>query len=309
MNGDDSLDAFFDDLRQPATASELAGESDAVDALVTAVMSTKGSSVHILSNSRRLRVASFVAAGIIGFGGVAAAGPAVYDTVAGSDDSKREELSEEPTESVVETTMAPEPSVPESTVASSLPANDDPEIDLAVASADEEDDEAGEVTTTVALVDDPDTDFDETTCADGNHGNTVSSIARETPRGPGKGQIVSEAAHSSCGKDGKPDDDSEDLDDDESDDHEDGKSDDHEDGESDDHEDGESDDHEDGESDDHEDGKSDDHEDDESDHESSEGGSDKSQKSNGQDHSSDDGKGKGKGKGSNGQGGGKHHDD
>ena len=50
------------------------------------------------------------------------------------------------------------------------------------------------------LVDDPTTDFDETQCAEGNHGATVSSIAKETPPGPGHGDVVSEAAHSSCGK-------------------------------------------------------------------------------------------------------------
>ena len=50
------------------------------------------------------------------------------------------------------------------------------------------------------LVDDPETEFDETQCAEGNHGATVSSIAKETPPGPGHGDEVSEAAHSSCGR-------------------------------------------------------------------------------------------------------------
>ncbi len=227
MNGDDSLDALFDELRQPATASELAGESNAVDAAVTALMSTKGTSMQILSSSRRLRVASFVAAGIIGFGGVAAAGPAVYDTVAGDNAPDTEEPAGEPSTTVVATTLAPEQSVTETTTTSSVLLNEDPETESDVDSDIDPvpvaiDVEVNEATTTVALIDDPDTKFDETTCAEGNHGQTVSSIAHETPSGPGKGQIVSEAAHSSCGKDDKHDDESDDdeSDDDESDDDE-----------------------------------------------------------------------------------------
>ena len=56
------------------------------------------------------------------------------------------------------------------------------------------------------LVDDPTTEFDETQCAEGNHGATVSSIAKETPPGPGHGDAVSIAAHSSCGKNATDDD-------------------------------------------------------------------------------------------------------
>jgi hypothetical protein len=37
-------------------------------------------------------------------------------------------------------------------------------------------------------------------CAEGNHGMTVSSVAHETPPGPGHGKAVSEAAWSTCGK-------------------------------------------------------------------------------------------------------------
>jgi hypothetical protein len=214
MNGDDSLDAFFDDLRQPATASELAGESKAVDSVVSSLISTKGTSMHILSNSRRLRVASFVAAGIIGFGGVAAAGPAVYDNVIGDDDSEIEETAEksvvEPSakqpDPEVETTLPPETTVEETTTTSSSVPDDDQDR----ASVDAEVDGT---TTTVLSVDDPDTAFNEDDCAEGNHGKTVSSVARATPSGPGKGQIVSEAAHSSCGKDDKDADSDSDLDD------------------------------------------------------------------------------------------------
>jgi hypothetical protein len=225
MNGDDPLDALFDDLRQPATPSELANESNAIDALLTTMMPPKGSSMRLLSDSRRLRVASFVAAGILGFSGAAAAGPAVYDTVTGGEEPKTEESVEEPSDTVVDTTMATETTETETTTTSSVPDNDDSVVDPVVATTDGEIDELDEVdevdevdegTTIVELVDDPDTEFDETTCAEGNHGQTVSSIAHETPSGPGKGQIVSEAAHSSCGKADKHDKESDDESDDQS---------------------------------------------------------------------------------------------
>ena len=56
-----------------------------------------------------------------------------------------------------------------------------------------------------SLVDDPATSFDETQCAPGNHGKTVSSVAQSVPPGPGHGEQVSEAAHSSCGQEAKAD--------------------------------------------------------------------------------------------------------
>ena len=62
------------------------------------------------------------------------------------------------------------------------------------------DDDTTDDTVADTLVDDPATEFDETQCAEGNHGATVSSIAKETPPGPGHGDEVSIAAHSSCGK-------------------------------------------------------------------------------------------------------------
>ena len=50
------------------------------------------------------------------------------------------------------------------------------------------------------LVDDPNTAFDETQCAEGNHGKTVSSVAKSVEPGPEHGAAVAEAAHSTCGK-------------------------------------------------------------------------------------------------------------
>jgi hypothetical protein len=213
MNGPDRLQALFDALAQPATPSELADEAQTVDVVARAISVSKGSTMQIPSNSRRLRVASFLAAGIIGFGGVAAAGPAVFDSVTGADDATSVNL--------VAPSTVPEVSLRETTVPTTKPeatTTTDPEATTttepeattsAVAAAtggvsDDEPSADGEASVT-ELVDDPDTDFDETECAPGNHGKTVSSVAQATPNGPGKGAIVSEAAQSSCGKGEKSD--------------------------------------------------------------------------------------------------------
>lgn len=47
-----------------------------------------------------------------------------------------------------------------------------------------------------------------------NHGEFVSGVARSTPSGPGKGAVVSDAAHSDCGRHGGGGDGGGDLDDD-----------------------------------------------------------------------------------------------
>jgi hypothetical protein len=51
----------------------------------------------------------------------------------------------------------------------------------------------------------PTDEGDDACAAAVNHGQYVSSIAKSTPSGPGKGAIVSEAAHSDCGKGGADD--------------------------------------------------------------------------------------------------------
>ena len=71
MNDFDDLDDLFGPLRSAATDAELAGETSHVDAMARHHRRQKG---HTMFTSRRARVATFVAAGVIGFGGVAAAG-------------------------------------------------------------------------------------------------------------------------------------------------------------------------------------------------------------------------------------------
>ena len=78
----DDFDDLLGPLRTPATPAELAAEHDVVDLMVAAHHSSKGNTMF---TSRRSRVATLIAAGIIGFGGVAAAGPKVLELT--SDDT------------------------------------------------------------------------------------------------------------------------------------------------------------------------------------------------------------------------------
>lgn len=223
----DPIDQLSSALRQPGTADELADEALAVDAIASAMTTTNGSTMPLQiaqRAGRKARVASFIAAGIIGFGGVAAAGPAVVDLV---DDNEND---------AVETNDAPAPDMPDLdgavVVVSDVPSTDVPntevpttevseEPDAPVTTSepeapttdvttttevaqddDESDDDAGET-----VVDNPDTAFDETECAEGNHGKTVSSVARSEGR---SAEDVRDAAQSDCGKKDKTDDDSDD---------------------------------------------------------------------------------------------------
>ena len=208
----DPLDDLLRALSAPARGDELAGEADAVAQMRSVLTSTdaKGLTTVHASSSRRTRIATLVAAGVIGFGGVAAAGPGNF--LPSSGDSflvdapadKPTETTEPSTSTVPETTAAPttEPETVPETVPSTTPETTAAAAPAAPSAAD-------------VPVDDPDTEFDETQCADGNHGKTVSSVAQAVEPGPGHGDEVSVAAQSSCGKDAA-DDESDDDDADES---------------------------------------------------------------------------------------------
>jgi hypothetical protein len=189
MNDFDDLDDLLGQLRSAATDAELAGETSHVDAMARHHRRQKG---HTMITSRRARVAAFVAAGVIGFGGVAAAGPGGPFALTDSDDTTTTTevtttTSEVPTTSEEVTTTTTEVTTTTSEVA--LP--DDALITQSVTE---------EIPDDATLVNDPLTDFDETTCLDGNHGKTVSAVARNDPRFAGVEQR--DAAQSSCGKDG-----------------------------------------------------------------------------------------------------------
>ena len=88
MNDFDDLDDLFDRLRSAATDGELAGETSHVDVMVHHHHHHHHHQKrHRMFTSRRVRVAAFVAAGVIGFGGVAAAGPGGPFASTGSDDT------------------------------------------------------------------------------------------------------------------------------------------------------------------------------------------------------------------------------
>ena len=177
-----ALQRYLDALRSAARPEELAGERASIDAMAVAAASMKGPFVHRLT-SRTSRAAAIVTATVIGLGGLAAAAAGGVLPASG------------PPEFIS--------GLPDSAPPDERPPLDTPgQTDESTATTVEAQEEAPAPTdeATATLVDDPDTAFDETMCAEGNHGKTVSSVAHATESGPGKGEIVSEAAQSSCGK-------------------------------------------------------------------------------------------------------------
>jgi hypothetical protein len=178
------FDKIIEALRSSANAAELSGEDADLEAMASTLAATPGT-VRSFGSARSLRVVAVVAASLIGMGGIAAAGAATLRPA--RDDGKTSTA-----DTVADTTL-PETTIPETTV----PETTAPETTIPETTVPD--------TAAETLVDDPTTEFDETQCAEGNHGATVSSIAKETPPGPGHGEVVSEAAHSSCGKDADDD--------------------------------------------------------------------------------------------------------
>jgi hypothetical protein len=198
MNDFDDLDDLFGQLRSAATEAELAGETSHLDAMARHHRRQKG---HNMFTTRRARVATFVAAGVIGFGGVAAAGSGGPFFLTGSDDTTTTSTSEVTTttsEVTTTTSEAPTTTSEVTTTTSEVVLEDDAPVTQSVIeeTVDPDADDA-------PLVDDPATDFDETTCLDGNHGKTVSAVARNEPPFENVEQRV--AAQSSCGKDAEDD--------------------------------------------------------------------------------------------------------
>ena len=172
MNDFDDLDDVFGPLRSAATPAELASESAVVDAMARNHRHSKGSTMF---TSRRTRVAAFVAAGVLGFSGVAAAGH--------GDSIDMSQLTQLPAEE--------EPA--EEQPAEEQPAEELPATADAIEVVDEEVD-----------LNDRSTDFDENLCLEGNHGKTVSAAARgdeEFLDDEGVPYTQSQVAQSSCGKD------------------------------------------------------------------------------------------------------------
>jgi hypothetical protein len=189
-NEQPELDRIIAALRSAAHSSELGGEDAAVDAMASTLASTPAT-VHSVGSPRSLRVVAVVAASLIGMGGIAAAGAATFGP---AQDRNEIRAADTVVDATTPDTAAADNAITDDTITDDT-ITDDAITDDAVTDDAITDDTGAE------LVDDPTTAFDETQCAEGNHGATVSSIAKETPSGPDHGDAVSEAAQSSCGKD------------------------------------------------------------------------------------------------------------
>lgn len=196
----DPLDDLISTLRSAPLPNELDGMAAAVDAMHDALVAQlepamkPTSIVPVAARHRRAPVVVLIAAGVLGFAGVAAAGPGGFLTDDGPVLGTSTTSSTAAETTVVETTVTPTTESPTTIVTTTIATTTS-------AAAAETPDAVDSEATGGLLVDDPDTDFDETQCAEGNHGETVSSVAHETEPGPDHGAAVSEAAKSSCGKD------------------------------------------------------------------------------------------------------------
>jgi len=211
MSNNDDLDDVFGPLRSTATKAELADEAVTVDAMAHAHIASKGRITML--NSRKARVATLIAAGIIGFGGVAAAGPGglsqtlelpevvpVETTIATTvpDKNEEQEEQEEPEEG-----EKPESQVSPASEEETVPAKEDPQ-DLPAEEASAEEAVPYDEEAAIAFV--------EANCVEGNHGKTVSAVAKGESLKDEAGDDVAgeptpevevhvrDAAHSNCGK-------------------------------------------------------------------------------------------------------------
>lgn len=184
------LDDVFGPLRSTARSAELSQESATIDLMVKAHRTSEGK--HMFT-SRRARIATLVATGVLGFGGMAAASPRLGGNEPADVPVVEEQVEDAPVVEAPVEEPAAEPVVDE-------PAAEEPAADESLV----------EAPAVEPLVDDPETDFDESFCEEGNHGKTVSSVARgEYTLGESPAEVsVTDAAHSSCGKNYEVDDES-----------------------------------------------------------------------------------------------------
>ncbi|MBG7605906.1 MAG: hypothetical protein IZT58_14970 [Actinobacteria bacterium] len=211
MSNSDDLDDVFGPLRSSATTPELANEATTVDAMAHAHNASKGRITML--NSRKARVATLIAAGIIGFGGVAAAGAGGLQSL---------ELPEAvPVETTIATTVPDEPEEPEVPEVDEEPAPPAPEEAVVLVEEDPppppDDDEEplapeeAQADSDVLEEQDAAVAFVEANCVEvdgveGNHGKTVSAVAHgddlsEDSVAEAEADVeVRDAAHSNCGK-------------------------------------------------------------------------------------------------------------
>ncbi len=185
---DHNSDVSIAALRSPALPAEQVGEAAAVTAMLE-VLSTTRARVVGRRTRRGITIAAVTVASL-GVGGLVAAGPGFFQAAAnkvfinddpttnGQDDENEDEDEQDEVSSTDDS------------------SNDDQASDD---TSDESDDPSVEIAPQRSETD-PANTSDEIICAEGNHGQTVSSVAHATEPGPDKGQIVSQAAQSDCGK-------------------------------------------------------------------------------------------------------------
>jgi hypothetical protein len=195
---DHNSDALIAALRSPAVPTEQVGEAAAVTAMLE-VLSTTHARVVGHRTRRGITIAAVTVASL-GVGGLVAAGPGFFQAAAdkvftnddpttnGQDDENNNEHgSENENENDDE----------QDEVSSTDDSSNDEQASDDI--SDESDDLSTDVNPQPSETDAANTS-DEVICAEGNHGQTVSSVAQATESGPGKGQVVSQAAQSDCGK-------------------------------------------------------------------------------------------------------------
>ncbi len=201
MSDFDDLDDVIGTLRGSATPAELAGETEMVSLMAHAHRTAKGNTMF---TSRRARVATLIAAGVIGFGGVAAAGPGGFSLLGSADGGTTVEDTTETTEVPADDVESEDVEVDDVTT-----TTESDDVTTTTDGVEQIDAAIEEVAATEALplVDDPDTAFNEEYCEPGNHGKTVSKAAHGELMVPSKDDdtvmvkaSVVDAAHSMCGK-------------------------------------------------------------------------------------------------------------
>ena len=184
------LAELLDALAQPPRADELVDEASTVASMQSVIAPagpTPGASMT--PTQRRLRVAALAAAGIAAIGGVTAAAPGGFDP------SDRPPSFDAPPASVPPVQLPPTAARPQQTSTTAPTATSAPTTTMPATTVPP----STGVTTTTA----PTTTSavpGAIVCAEGPHGETVSSVAQATPPGPEHGPTVVIAAQSDCGK-------------------------------------------------------------------------------------------------------------
>jgi hypothetical protein len=205
----DDLDEVLGPLRSVARPAELSQERVMVDLMVNAHRTAEGKRMF---TSRRARVATLVAAGVLGFGGMAAASPSLSEYLTTEEPAAEQPPAEQPAaeEPAAEEPAAEEPAAEEPAgeepAGEDLPAEEsveDPVVEELPAEESVEDEKFEDDSVLSDEDPDPETAFDERFCEEGNHGKTVSAVARGLFDLDGEypGEVtVKMAAQSSCGK-------------------------------------------------------------------------------------------------------------